>query len=373
MADAPEVYQAVPQGSPTAAHSGPYFSGPRPEAEGLQVHNAYDDNYNKAPYSDNPALGPQGQQQYYPPQQQQYASPPLGQQQQYASPPLGQPQQGQYIPPPLGPQGQYAASQPGDYQPAPPYAVEASPQPDEKAGKKRICGLSVVVFWCLIVAAVLIVVGAVVGGVVGSQKAKDSKGSGASADTGASSSSTTGVASVTTGPSATTSSATTSASASATPVFDEDTFYSLSNQFLGSDYAVSIRTDNGTLSRKLNMTLSGAEDTAQLWQIKAVPDADGRFWFASAYLGKGFRMFLDGADRVDPVMAAADDALTGQQWSVKKVLDGTWRIGNVIGEAGAQVSTYSDTYELFMDLEDDSGTKWSIGEVRKITAADGIL
>lgn len=361
MADAPEVYHSVPQGSPPPGHTGPFYGGPRPESEGLQVHSAYAENYNKAPYSDNPALGPQGQ----------YVNPPMAQQQQ------GQyidPQQQQYVNPPLGHQTMYAENQPGGFvQVVPPQAPQA-PQLDEKAGKKRICGLSVLVFWGLIIAAVLIVVGAVVGGVVGSQKSKESNSSDGGASGGRDGSSTTDI---TTTPTVTTSltstgTTTTSASASATAAFEEDTFYRLTNKFLGSDFSVDIRSDNGTLSRQLNMTESGNVE-GQNWQIKAVPEADGRYWFASQFLGKGFRLVVDSDDRVNPLMARADDAETGQQWNVKSKLDGTWRISNALVGEGALLSTYSDTYDLFMDLEDDTGTVWTIAEVKKITTADDFL
>lgn len=357
MSDLPEVYQPIPQSSPQAGHTGPHYGGPRPESEGLQVHSAYAENYNKAPYSDNPALGPQGAyQQQLPYQQQPYQQ--------------GQ-QQGQYINPPLGHQTQYAENQPGGFLQAVPYA----PQPDEKGKKKRICGLSVVVFWCLIVAAVIIVVGAVVGGVVGSQKAKDSKGAGASAggDTSGSSSTEITTTPTTTTEPTSTDSTTTTASATATARFDEDTFYRLSNQYLKAAYSLDIQTDNGTHSRKLNMSLTADGDYGQYWQIKKVPDTDERYWFACLYLGKNIRLYLDPSDRINPLMETADDTATGQQWNVRSVLDGTWRISNALGTSGAQLSTYSDTHGLFMDMKDDTGTEWSIAEVRKITADDAFL
>ncbi|KFY24377.1 hypothetical protein V491_02178 [Pseudogymnoascus sp. VKM F-3775] len=263
----------------------------------------------------------------------------------------------------------YAENQPqGFVQVAGPYA----PQPDEKGKKKRICGLSVVVFWCLIAAAVLIVVGAVVGGVVGSQKSKDSKGADSSPDKDGDSSTSITATPTTTTASTTTSSTTTSASATATSVFAEDTFYRFSNQYLGADYSLGIQNISGIASRKLNMSLSGDNDD-QYWQIKKVPDADDRYWFACLYLGKDIRLFLDPSDRINPLMAEADDTVTGQQWNVKSVLDGTWRISNALGAAGAQLSTYSDTYSLFMDMEDDTGTEWSIAEARKIKTSDGFL
>ncbi|OBT73626.1 hypothetical protein VF21_07319 [Pseudogymnoascus sp. 05NY08] len=331
MSDLPEVYQPLPQSSPHAGHTGPYYGGPRPESEGLQVNSAYVENYNKAPYSDNPALGPQGAYQ----QQQPYQQQPYQQ---------GQ-QQGQYINPPLGHQTQYAEDQPGGLiQPAP-YAT--TPQIDEKGRKKRICGLSVVVFWCLVVAALLIVVGAVVGGVVGSQKAKDSHGAGPAAggDTsGTSSGVTTTPTATTTEPTST--GTTTTASATATARFDEGTFYRLSNQFLKAAYSLDIEKDNGTLSRKLNMSLT-ADSDGQYWQIKKVPNTDERYWFACLYLGKDIRLFLDPLDRINPLMATADDTATG--------------------------SSGIDTHGLFMDLKDDTGTEWSIAEARKITTADGFL
>ncbi|KFY40442.1 hypothetical protein V494_03494, partial [Pseudogymnoascus sp. VKM F-4513 (FW-928)] len=107
MSDAPEVYQALPQGAAHAAHTGPYYGGPRPESEGLQVQSAYAENFNNKPYSDNPAITQQ-QQPYGGPPQQQYGVPP-----QYASPPQqhGSPPQ-QYVNPPLGHQTMYAENGP---------------------------------------------------------------------------------------------------------------------------------------------------------------------------------------------------------------------------------------------------------------------
>ncbi|KFY89628.1 hypothetical protein V500_05575 [Pseudogymnoascus sp. VKM F-4518 (FW-2643)] len=171
---------------------------------------------------------------------------------------------------------------------------------------------------------------------------------------------------------ATTSSTTTSASAGATVAFAEDTFYRLSNKFLSADYSLAIKNEYGILSRKLDMTISG-DDGRQYWQIKRIPDADDRYWFACQFLGKDVRLLLDPSDRIRPLMAAADDTAMGQQWNVKSVGDGTWRISNVLGNSGAQLSTYSDTYGLFMDMEHDTGTVWSIAKVGKITAADDFL
>ncbi|KFY26941.1 hypothetical protein V493_03803 [Pseudogymnoascus sp. VKM F-4281 (FW-2241)] len=352
MADAPEVYRPVDQVPHTAGQTGPLHGGPRPDAEGLQVNSAYVENYNKLPYSDNPALGPQ---------QQQYASPPL----QYANPPLGQQQP--YVNPPLGHQTQYAENQPGGFV----QVAGDGPQLDEKARKKRICGLSVLVFWCLVVAAVLIVVGAVVGGVVGSQKSKDTKDteSAEGSDKG-DDSLTTGITPTPTDISSTTATGTTAtASASATLPFQDNVFYQLSNKYLTRDYALGIRIVNGARSRQLNMSLNGDND-GQFWQIKKVPDADDRYWLACLFLGKDYRLYVDPLDRVNPLMAEADDRVTGQQWNMLKESDGTWRISNVIGDRGAVLSTYSNTYNVFMSLKDDTGTIWTITETRKITEAD---
>lgn len=374
MADAPEVYQAVPQGSPgQVPHTGPYYGGPRPEAEGLQVHSTYAENYNKAPYTDNP-------QQYGTPAPQ-YGSPPLP----YGGPPVqqyGSPPQG-YVNPPLGHQTQYAENQPGGF-------VQVAPPPgevplNEKRGKKRICGLSVLVFWGLIIAAILIIVAAVVGGVVGSAKAKDSGDSGnkAGGDTDGSSSSSSALGGASTTPTATqsqttgtgTGTASASATATATARFEEDTFYRLSNQYLKSGWSLDIEKDNGTLSRKLNMSITSTAkgSEGQYWQIKSVPDTDERYWFSCLYLGSKLRLVVNPSDRINPLMEPADDTATGQQWLVRSELDGTWRISNALGNTDTKLSTYSDTHGLFMDLEDDTGTEWSIAEVRKILPSDDFL
>ncbi|KFY60529.1 hypothetical protein V497_03593 [Pseudogymnoascus sp. VKM F-4516 (FW-969)] len=376
MSDAPEVYQAVPQGSPgQVPHTGPYYGGPRPEAEGLQVHSAYAENYNKAaaPYSDNP-------QQPYGTPAPQYGSPPLP----YGTPPApyggppvqqyGTPQQ-EYVNPPLGHQTQYAENNPGGFVQAVPSG--GVPPLDEKRGKKRICGLSVLVFWGLVIAAFLIIVAAVVGGVVGSAKAKDSgdasNSAGGDTDGSSSSVSVTPSATHTTATGTGTGTATTTPSATSTSRFDEDTFYRLSNQYLGKGYSLDIERDNGTLSRQLNMSTSGTNtrNEGQYWQIKAVPDTDEFYWFACLFLGSKLRLVVNPSDRINPLMEEADDTATGQQWRLRSELDGTWRISNALGNTDTKLSTYSDTHGLFMDTDDDTGTEWSIAEVRKIAKSDG--
>ncbi|KFY35604.1 hypothetical protein V494_05753, partial [Pseudogymnoascus sp. VKM F-4513 (FW-928)] len=176
----------------------------------------------------------------------------------------------------------------------------------------------------------------------------------------------------TTTPTSTGTTGTTSGTPSATSRFDEKMFYRLSNQYLGADWSIGIDNTTSTKSvPKVNMTRSADDDGGQFWQIKKVPDADERYWFACQQLGKDVRLFLDPSDRINPLMAEADDTITGQQWSLKSMLDGTWRISNSLGVVGAQLSTYSDTHELFMDMKDDTGIQWSIAEVREIETADG--
>ncbi|KFZ17070.1 hypothetical protein V501_01920 [Pseudogymnoascus sp. VKM F-4519 (FW-2642)] len=187
----------------------------------------------------------------------------------------------------------------------------------------------------------------------------------------------------------TTSSTTTSASVGATAEFAEDTFYRLSNLYLSAGYSLTIENDKGILSRKLNMAITGA-DGGQYWQIKRIPNTDDQYWFACQFLGKDVRLFLDPSDQINPLMAAADDTAVGQQWNVQSMGDGAWGISNVLGnwgisnvlgnwgsnvlgDLGAQLSTYSNTHELFMSMEHDTGTVWSITAVRKITVADDFL
>ncbi|KFY31083.1 hypothetical protein V493_01412, partial [Pseudogymnoascus sp. VKM F-4281 (FW-2241)] len=178
----------------------------------------------------------------------------------------------------------------------------------------------------------------------------------------------TGTASITaTG--TTTSSASASANVSATVSFAEDTFYQLSNEFLTCDYAVGIQIVNGTNSRQLNMSLNGDND-GQLWQIIKVPHVNHRYWLACLFLGKEYRLQLGRSDLINPLMAEADDRVMGQQWFLVKKQDGTWRISNVIVDIEAELGTYSDTYDLFMDMTNNAGTRWTITETRKITAAD---
>lgn len=138
--------------------------------------------------------------------------------------------------------------------------------------------------------------------------------------------------------------------------------------------------ENDILSRKLNMTITG-NDIRQYWQIKRTPNTDNWYWFAGPWLGKNMRLSLDPLNLINPLMVEADDTAIGQQWNVQRMPDGTWRIRNALPLSSiwnfwrgrAQLNTYSDTYSLFMDMDENAGTQWSIEEVRKISAADGFL
>lgn len=155
--------------------------------------------------------------------------------------------------------------------------------------------------------------------------------------------------------------------------FPEDTFYRLSNQFLSDTYSLAIRNEyeNGTPTRNLNMTIS-SDNSRQYWQIKRIPDTDDRYWFACRFLGKDVRLAVPPSNIYYPLMAEADNTAIGQQWNVKSMAD-RWIISNAYWHSGAKLSTFFDTYELFMDMGIDTGTEWIITEVRKITAADNFL
>ncbi|KAL5346604.1 hypothetical protein ACLOAV_008311 [Pseudogymnoascus australis] len=155
--------------------------------------------------------------------------------------------------------------------------------------------------------------------------------------------------------------------------FVEDSFYRLSNKFLSDAYSLAIRNKNesGPYKRDLNMAIS-SDNGRQYWQIKKISDTNDRYWFACRFLGKDVRLAVDPSDMINPLMAEADNTAIGQQWNVKRIAD-RWSISNVLWDSEAQLSTYSDWYELFMDMEDDLGTVWSIAHVRKITAADDFL
>ncbi|KAL5344418.1 hypothetical protein ACLOAV_010678 [Pseudogymnoascus australis] len=144
------------------------------------------------------------------------------------------------------------------------------------------------------------------------------------------------------------------------PGLEEDRFYRLSNRFLSVAYSLAIRNEykNGTPTRRLNMTIT-SNNSRQYWQIKRIPDTEDWYWFACRFLGKDVRLVVDPSNLIDPVMAEADNTATGQQWNVKTMAGG-WSIRNALWDSEAKLSTYSDTYELFMDMADDNGRVWYI-------------
>jgi hypothetical protein len=282
----------------------------------------------------------------------------------------------EYYKPALSPNSQYAYAEnlsAGNLQALPVPGVDAE---TSDWRKRRICGMSLLVFWILIALLVLGGIGAIVGGVVGGMKAKSSSGSQpAAAAQSASSTSNSGATSATTTTAA--SSTTSSAAPTASPLFQSDMWYRLTNSYLGPTLALDILDNDGLSSTALNMSATG-EHEGQYWQIRAIPSSTNSsssssgsaslsYWLACWFLGQQKRLEVADAASILPHMAPANDTSPGQMWQFTEWADGTWALSNGANGPGWNMSTYSDTHTLFMRHDaEDSGQHWSVASIQKI-------
>lgn len=230
----------------------------------------------------------------------------------------------------------------------------------EAKGKRRICGMSAILFWALVALLILGGIGAIVGGVVGSRSSSD-KAPASQTSSAAPSTSTTASSATST---------TAAPSATAAAQFKPDYWYRLTNSFLGPLLALDINNSDGQNSVQLNMSDTG-DHQGQFWQIRHIngsTDDAPVYHLACMYLGQQKRLSVSNETSILPRMAAADDSAAGQKWTFTEWDDGTWAVGNLANGKGWNMSTYRDTHVLFMrsDGEDD-GQHWSAAQMTKIT------
>jgi hypothetical protein len=237
---------------------------------------------------------------------------------------------------------------------------------------QRIHGLSRRTAWLVAVVLVLIVIGAVVGGAVAGTKSHETDTSTAPAAV-----STTSTASVlpaisSTADSSSMSSMTTTNSAtgptvqpSPSPTFSANSWYRLTNLFLGPTISLDVVNDNGTSSSgTLKMAATG-DYSGQYWQIK-LSSTGNTYSLCTNFLGPNMRLDVTSNNPTTPYLApTSGDA--GQIWTISTWGDGTWYLTNQFTGSGLHLDTYSDTYVPFMGDGDHTGQHWNISEIEAIS------
>jgi hypothetical protein len=241
---------------------------------------------------------------------------------------------------------------------------------------QRICGLSRRTVWLVAGIFVLIVIGAVVGGAIAGTKRHETHISTTPAAISTTSaepalpatSSTTDsslMASMTTTSSATGPTAQPSSSPSPSPSFSANTWYRLTNLFLGPTISLDVVNDNGTSSSgTLKMAATG-DYTGQYWQIR-LSSTGNTYSLCTRFLGPNRRLDVTSNNPTTPYLApTSGDA--GEIWTISTWGDGTWVLTNQFTGSGLHLDTYSNTDVPFMGNGDHSGQHWNISEIEPIS------
>lgn len=284
----------------------------------------------------------------------------------------------------------------------PPAELPEAPERDDHIASKRIFGLKRRTFWILAAILLLLVIGGVVGGAVaGTQNRQSSREATVAAPTVPAGSATvvtsTGPSGLTTTltvpaiptsfPSASAAAPTTltvistaSASAPATspaatqpaapvPTISPQSWYRLTNLYLGPGISLDVINDAGTNSSgKLQMASTG-RFSGQYWQILSA--SSSTFSLRTMFLGPTMCLSVvagaaPNTNNVYYPQLAPKDGSSAQTWKIETLSDGTFRLSSEAQE-GLYMDTYADTHELFLGTADHSGQHWKIDAIEAIT------
>jgi hypothetical protein len=136
-----------------------------------------------------------------------------------------------------------------------------------------------------------------------------------------------------------------------------DTCFVLSNNFLGSKFALS-----STPTLAMRSYRSG--DNSQIWMFS---DTKVPGYSRLRTMATGADLSIDvindrGRDSVGLGMAKTGD-FSGQMWSRRLWGDGTYMLTNLFTGPDKHFDVYSDTFQAFLDGGDHTGQHWSLKRV----------
>lgn len=143
--------------------------------------------------------------------------------------------------------------------------------------------------------------------------------------------------------------------------FDTSFYYRLTNNFLGMDQSLDVRSDGSYL---LKMAQTG-NYSGQFWKL--VDLSAGKYALRTAYLGDGFSLgVINDGTNTTPQMKATGN-YSGQFWSLVPWGDGTYRLTNDFTGPEKHLDTYSDTHEPFLGTGNHTGQHWTLIPLTKIS------
>ncbi|GFF51463.1 hypothetical protein IFM58399_09072 [Aspergillus lentulus] len=147
--------------------------------------------------------------------------------------------------------------------------------------------------------------------------------------------------------------------------FDPNTWYRLTNAYLGTSTALDVENDGSDNKEGLLKMAPSADYSGQYW--KFVPQPSGTYKLYTMFLGANRVLDVYGDDKTKPHLATAGN-YSGQQWTVESWGDGTWKLSNAYSGPELHLDTYADTHNPFLGDGNHTGQHWTITAIRKSSA-----
>ncbi|EFY84485.1 hypothetical protein J3459_008307 [Metarhizium acridum] len=146
--------------------------------------------------------------------------------------------------------------------------------------------------------------------------------------------------------------------------FDSNTWYRLTNTYLGYSQSLDVENDNGANSSGTLMMAASGSYSGQYWQL--IPQSPGVYKLRTEFLGPDRVLDVWGDDKTKPHLAEEGN-YSGQLWTIESWGDGTWKLTNSYSGPDLHLDTYSDTHEPFLGDGDHTGQHWNINAIESIS------
>lgn len=146
--------------------------------------------------------------------------------------------------------------------------------------------------------------------------------------------------------------------------FDPNTWYRLTNTYLGYSQSLDVINDNGPNSSGTLTMSATARYSGQFWQL--IPQSPGVYKLRTLFLGPNRVLDVWGDDKTKPHLAEKGN-YSGQLWTITSWGDGTWKLTNAYSGPGLHLDTYSDTHMPFLGEGDHTGQHWHITAIERIS------
>ena len=155
----------------------------------------------------------------------------------------------------------------------------------------------------------------------------------------------------------------------ATPIFDSDLFYRITNAALGQSFSLDVFNPLGGANGEVNITPTGPF-SGQSWQILSNSStSNGEFYLSNAFTGARMKLDLSVANAIYTPFLKNITTTYDQTWLISQVNNDTYSLApSILG--GSQALTISnDIKQPFLADIGGSNQQWQLTPLAKINDA----